>query len=652
MSHVADLANQDIHTYLAKHERKELLRLLTCGSVDDGKSTLIGRLLFDAKMIYEDQLAALHRDSTHHGNAGGEFDPALLTDGLKAEREQGITIDVAYRYFSTAARKFIIADTPGHEQYTRNMATGASNCDLAVILIDARRGVLTQTRRHSFIVSALGIQHVVVAINKMDLVDHDQAVFERIAAEYRSFAARLDVRDLEFVPISALNGDNVVEPSAKMPWYRGKTLMRLLETTYIEADRNLRDLRFGVQHVVRPDLEFRGYAGTVASGVIRKGDAVLVLPSRVRSHVESIVTYDGELPEAFAGQAVTLTLTDEIDVSRGDLLVRPGNVPHVRDSFDATVVWMSEQPMLPGRPYLLRHTTRTIPCRVRALRHRIDINTLHRQPAPQLGLNEIGRCQLKLEAPLCFDGYRRNRATGSFVLIDRITNATVAAGMILDQQAEDSLRDSWEAEPQSDDLTPQASRVTPTEREERFGQKPATVLLTGLSGAGKTTTAYALERRLFEQGRAVCVLDGANMRLGISKDLGFSAPERSENLRRSIEVARILVDGGIICIASFMAPSDAVREKARDLIGPERFVLVHVDAPLEVCMAREQADLYGTAEAGQRANVPGVSSSYERPENPDLVLPTDTWATERCVDAIIELLEARGILDPSPVDAS
>ncbi|MCH9680675.1 MAG: sulfate adenylyltransferase subunit CysN [Deltaproteobacteria bacterium] len=646
MSHVADLDTQDIHAYLAQHERKELLRLLTCGSVDDGKSTLIGRLLFDAKMIYEDQLAALHRDSTHHGNAGGQFDPALLTDGLKAEREQGITIDVAYRYFSTAARKFIIADTPGHEQYTRNMATGASNCDLAIILIDARRGVLTQTRRHSFIVSLLGIQHVVVAINKMDLVDYDRAVFDRIADEYRTFAARLEVRDLQFVPISALHGDNVVEPSASMPWYRGKTLMRLLETTYIEADRNLRDLRFGVQYVIRPDLDFRGYAGTVASGVVRPGDPVLVLPSRVRSRVQSIVTYEGEQDEAFAGQAVTLTLADQVDVSRGDMLVRPGNVPHVRDRFDATIVWMAEQPLVPDRQYLLRHTTRSIPCRVRTLRHRIDINTLHREPAAELALNEIGRCELRLEAPLCFDGYRRNRTTGAFVLIDRISNATVAAGMILDQQAEDSLRDTWEAEPNSGDLQPQVSRVQADERVERFGQRPATVLLTGLSGSGKTTTAYALERRLFEQGRAVCVLDGANMRLGISKDLGFSAPERSENLRRSVEVAKILLDGGLICIASFMAPSQAVRDKARQLVGPDRFLVVHVDAPLEVCMAREQAGLYGAAQAGQDSNVPGVSSSYEAPVAPDLVLPTATWPVERCVDAIIELLLSRGVLDP------
>ena len=506
MSHQSDLIATDIDAYLKQHEHKELLRFLTCGSVDDGKSTLIGRLLYDSKMIYEDQLAAIEKDSVTLGSVGGDFDPALLTDGLKAEREQGITIDVAYRYFSTAKRKFIIADTPGHEQYTRNMATGASTCDLAIILIDAREdhGVLTQTKRHSFIVSLLGIKHVIIAVNKMDLVDYSEERFEAIKSEYIDFATRLDMGDLHFVPMSALIGLNVVDQAdVEMPWYNGPTLMHLLENVHIASDRNLIDLRFPVQFVNRPDLNFRGFCGTVASGRVRKGDEVMVLPSKKTSRVKSIVTYDGELEEAFAPLAVTLTMEDEIDVSRGDMIVRPDNVPKSDDSFDATLVWMSEEPMVPGKQYLIKQTSKVVSGTVTTLRYRIDVNTLHRADAPTLALNEIGRCQIQLNQPIAFDGYRGNPGTGAFIVIDRISNITVAAGMILRRSAGEKL-DHWDDEA-SETLQTERSNVSAEEREARYGQKPATVLLTGLSGAGKTTLAYALERRLFDSGpRLLC----------------------------------------------------------------------------------------------------------------------------------------------------
>ena len=561
MSHQSDLIATDIDAYLAQHEQKEMLRFLTCGSVDDGKSTLIGRLLYDSKMIYEDQLAALEKDSVIHGTTGGRFDPALLTDGLRAEREQGITIDVAYRYFSTAKRKFIIADTPGHEQYTRNMATGASTADLAIILIDARNGVLTQTKRHSFIVSLLGIKHVLVAVNKMDLMGYSQEVFERIRADYQGFAARLDTPDLQFIPIAALHGDNVVDPSPHMPWYVGSTLMGFLENVYIGSDRNMEDFRFPVQYVNRPHLDFRGYCGTIASGIVRRGDEVMALPSRKTSRVRAIVTFDGELEEAFAPQAVTLTLEDELDISRGDMIVRPGNVPRLEQKFDAMLVWMAEQPMVPGKTYVFKQTTKLVTGTVSTLRYQVDVNTLHRRDAPTLTLNEIGRCAIALNEPLCIDAYKRNRASGAFIVIDRISNVTVGAGMILDRTTGEDRHDHWDDEPSSRRLSGQSSNVSAGERSARFGQKPVTLLLTGLTGAGKTTIAYALERRLFDAGRACTVLDGQNLRLGISKDLGFTAEDRSENLRRGAEVARLINEAGLICLAAFVAPSAEVRKK-------------------------------------------------------------------------------------------
>ncbi len=555
---------EDIHAYLARHQRKELLRFLTCGSVDDGKSTLIGRLLHDTKMIYEDQLAAVKRDSEKVGTTGaGEIDLALLTDGLKAEREQGITINVAYRYFSTDRRKFIIADTPGHEQYTRNMATGASTCQLAIILIDARHGVQTQTRRHSYIVSLLGIRHVVVAINKMDLVGFSQDVFERIKDDYTGFVAKLGLPDITFIPMSALKGDNVASKSDTMPWYTGPALLDRLETVHIASDRNLTDLRFPVQYVLRPNLDFRGFAGTIASGIIRKGDEVMALPSGKRSRVKSIVTYDGELDEAFAPQAVTVTLTDEVDVSRGDMLVRPDNPPHVSSQIEAMVVWMAEQPLVPGKAYTLKQTTRQVSAEVAAFRYGVDVNTLEHRTIARLGLNEVGNVQLSLTQPLACDPYRTNAATGAFILIDRLTNNTVGAGMILEagvtRQAEAVAT-----------VKARESLITPAEREQRFDQVPVTVLLVGLTGCGKSRIAYALERRLWDEGRAVMVLYGQNMRHGLNRDLGFTADDRSENLRRSAEVAKLMNDAGVITVAAFVAPHEAIREKAKQLIGRDR----------------------------------------------------------------------------------
>lgn len=646
MSHQSELIATDIEAYLAQHERKELLRFITCGSVDDGKSTLIGRLLYDSKMLYEDQLAQLESESKTHGTTGGKFDPALVTDGLKAEREQGITIDVAYRYFSTAKRKFIIADTPGHEQYTRNMATGASTADLAVILIDARQGVLTQTRRHSFIVSLLGIRHVVVTINKMDLVDFSQARFDEICGEYREFAARLDLPDLHFIPISALNGDNVVDPSPSMPWYRGSTLMNFLETVYIGSDRNFEDFRFPVQYVNRPDLNFRGFCGGIASGIVRKGDEIMVLPSRRTSRVKSIVTYDGEMEEAFTPLSVTLTLEDEVDCSRGDMIVRPGNVPRSSNEFDAMVVWMSSDAMVPGKTYLFKHTSQTVAGQIESLRYRVDVNTLHRMPAPDLQLNEIGRCTITLSSPIHFDPYRQNRTTGAFIIVDRITNSTVAAGMITSRETDKKQRLAlWEVEASSDSQdTSSVQVVTAEERQARLGQRPATLLLTGLSGSGKTTIARGVERALFEAGRTAIVLDGEELRRGLSGDLGFSADDRSENLRRCAQLARMLNENGFICLAALIAPEAQVRDKAAELIGRDRFITVYLDAGLEICRSRDPRGHYAMADADQLPKLPGAGASYEAPSEPDLTLNTSELSVADCVQQVVALLKDRGFV--------
>lgn len=636
MSHQSDLIATDINAYLAEHERKELLRFITCGSVDDGKSTLIGRLLYDSKLIYEDQLAKIEKDSQIHGTVGGDFDPALLTDGLKAEREQGITIDVAYRYFSTAKRKFIIADTPGHVQYTRNMATGASSADLAVILVDARHGILEQTRRHSFIVSLLGIRHILVAVNKMDLVDYREEVYEQIRDDYRAFAARLDIPDLHFIPISALKGDNVVDAGDNMPWYKGSTLMNFLESVYIGSDRNLQDFRFPVQIVLRPTLDFRGFAGTISSGIVRVGDEIITLPSRKKSRVKEIVTYDGQLQEACAPMSVTLTLEDEIDCSRGDIIVRTGNVPDLEQRFDATVVWMSESPMVPGKQYLIKQTTKTVAGNIKTLRYRIDVNTMHRIKTPALGLNEIGRVNVTLSEPLSVDRYRKNRSTGAFIIIDRITYETVGAGMILDRHTDETRKDHWDDDPQSATLVGTDSKVSHEERAARFGQQAVTVLLTGLPGSGKSTTATALERYLFEQGRTAVVLDGQNLRMGISRDLGFSLEDRSENVRRCSEIARLFNESGLISLLSLVAPKEDIRNKAGQVVGEDRFLVVHLNAPAELCAKRN---------AGEREITEQALLKYEAPVNPDLVLDTENQSTTECVASIVELLRQHNVID-------
>ena len=636
------LLNTDIDTYLQRHQQKELLRFLTCGSVDDGKSTLIGRLLHDTKMIYEDQLAAVKRDSAKVGTTGGDIDLALLTDGLKAEREQGITIDVAYRYFSTDKRKFIIADPPGHEQYTRNMATGASTCQLAIILIDARHGVMTQTRRHSFIVSLLGIKHIVVAINKMDLVGYSREVFETIKRDYTGFVAKLGIPEVQFIPMSALKGDNVADKTSAMPWYQGPPLLSHLETVHIASDRNLTDFRFPVQYVLRPNLNFRGFAGTVASGIIRKGDEITALPSGKKSRVQSIVTYDGEIDEAFSPMAVTLTLADEIDVSRGDMLVLPNNQPQVSSQVEAMVVWMSEKPFTPGKSYWIKQTTRTVAGEIAELRYSVDVNTLEQHPARQLAMNEVGHVMLSLNQPIAWDPYKNNSATGAFILIDRLTNNTVGAGMILESRDHGS-GDRWSQTPAVGGHS-RAGEVTPEDRQARLGHKPATILLTGLTGSGKASIAFALEKYLFDAGCSVTALTGANMRLGLCRDLGFSADDRSENLRRGAEVARILNDAGLICIAAFVAPHEAVRRKARQAVGPDRFIEVYLCAPIEVCRQRDKSGAYALADSGKILQFPGVSAAFEAPTDADLVLPTHEMDTETAVGRIVELLKKRGII--------
>ncbi|MEQ9725659.1 sulfate adenylyltransferase subunit CysN [Pseudomonas sp. WHRI 8822A] len=629
MSHQSDLISQDIHAYLAQHERKELLRFLTCGNVDDGKSTLIGRLLHDSKMIYEDHLEAITRDSKKSGTTGEEVDLALLVDGLQAEREQGITIDVAYRYFSTAKRKFIIADTPGHEQYTRNMATGASTCDLAIILIDARYGVQTQTRRHSFIASLLGIKHIVVAINKMDLKDFDQGVFEQIKADYLAFAEKIDLRPstLEFVPMSALKGDNVVNKSERSPWYTGKSLMEILESVEVAGDRNFDDLRFPVQYVNRPNLNFRGFAGTLASGIVRKGDEVIALPSGKGSTVKSIVTYEGELEQAGPGQAVTLTLEDEIDVSRGDMLVHADNRPQVVDTFDAMLVWMAEEPMLPGKKYDIKRATSYVPGSIASITHRVDVNTLEQGAASSLQLNEIGKVKVALDAPIALDGYEHNRTTGAFIIIDRLTNGTVGAGMII-------------ADASSSAHHADSGHVSTAERASRFGQQPATVLFSGLSGAGKSTLAYAVERKLFDMGRAVYVLDGQNLRHDLNKGLPQDRAGRTENWRRAAHVARQFNEAGLLTLAAFVAPDAEGREQAKVLIGAERLITVYVQASPQVCAERDPQGLY--AAAGD--NIPGESFPYDVPLNADLVIDTQSVSVEEGVKQVLAVLRTRGAI--------
>ena len=609
----------DIQAFLNQDEKKDLLRLLTAGSVDDGKSTLIGRLLFDSKRLYEDQLAALERDSKRVGHAGEEIDYALLLDGLKAEREQGITIDVAYRYFSTNKRKFIIADTPGHEQYTRNMVTGASTANLAIILIDATKGVITQTRRHTFLVSLLGIKHVVLAINKMDLVDYNQKIFDQICEDYKAFVTQLDIPDVHFIPLSALKGENVVEPSAKIPWYHGKSMLELLETVHISSDRNFDDMRYPVQYVLRPDRDFRGFSARIASGIIRKGEEVMVLPSRKISKIKNITTYNGELEEAFPPQSITITLEDEIDISRGDMIVYPDNLPRIERHFEATLVWMDENPMNPNTHFFIKHANNTTKVRIDNIRYRVDVNTLEKSPIDFFSLNEIGRVVLTANKPLFFDPYKKNRATGSFVLIDPITHNTCAVGMIIDKLDTDELpsRISNIDEERLNNLKIERGEclISTTERQQRYNQKGATIWITGLHGSGKNDLAFKLEKELFDRGATVVLLDGSSVRSGLSRELDFSPTDRAEHMRRAAEVCRLLNDQGIITICSFISPDDNIRKQVAEIIGINRFHLVYMDASIEYCRNYKPI-LYQQAEDGIIEELPGFHTKYEIPKKP------------------------------------
>lgn len=620
-------ANAAVAAYLQQHETKSLLRFITCGSVDDGKSTLIGRLLHDSKLLLDDQLTALESDSRRHGTQNGEIDFALLVDGLAAEREQGITIDVAYRFFSTEKRKFIVADCPGHEQYTRNMATGASTADLAVVLVDARKGLLTQTRRHSYIVSLLGIRHVVLAVNKMDLVDYDQAVFDDIVAGYRDLAGQLGIAHVASIPLSALKGDNMLVHSPAMPWYRGGTLLEHLEN--VDVTRGVRDtgFRMPVQWVCRPDQSFRGFAGTVVAGEIAPGAPIVVLPSGRRSQVERIVTADGDLTQAGAGRAVTLTLTDEIDISRGDIIAAASNPPEVADQFAAHLLWLGEQPLLPGRPYWLKIGARTVSAQVTEIKHKIDVNTQDHLAAKHLDLNEVAYCNLYLDQPIAFEAYADNHELGAFILIDRQSNATVAAGT-LDFALRRAANIHW-----------QHVDVDKTARARIKGQQPRCLWFTGLSGSGKSTIANLVEKRLLAMGHHTYLLDGDNVRHGLNKDLGFTDEDRVENIRRVAEVARLMVDSGLIVLVSFISPFRAERRMARELFAEDEFLEVFVDTPLEVAEKRDVKGLYAKARAGDIKNFTGIDSPYERPEHAEIVLDTvNNRATDIAEQIVLRIL--------------
>ncbi len=611
---------------------KGVLRFLTCGSVDDGKSTLIGRLLYDSKRLFDDQIAVLRRDTEKHGSEGAEIDFALLLDGLEAEREQGITIDVAYRFFATEARKFVVADTPGHEQYTRNMATGASTADLAVILVDARKGVLPQTKRHTYIAHLLGIRHVVLAINKMDLVEYSRGTYNRIIADYCDTAEQLNFASMTPIPMSARFGENVARLSAHMPWYPGPTLLAHLEAVEIGRDDAAQPFRLPVQWVNRPNLDFRGFSGTVVSGAIAAGDPIVSAASGARSSVARIVTVDGDLERAHAGAAVTLVLADEIDVSRGDVLVPPDARPEVSNQFTARVIWMDDQPMMPGRPYVLKLGPRSVPASVTQLKHKIDINTLEHKPARSLELNEIGLCNFNTAAPLAFDAYADNRDMGGFIIIDRYTNRTVGAGMIAY-----SLR-------RASNIHWQAMAVDKAQRAAMKDQKPVVLWFTGLSGSGKSTIASLVERKLALLNRHTYALDGDNVRHGLNKDLGFAAADRVENIRRIGEVAKLFVDAGLIVLCSFISPFRAERRQVRELLGADEFVEIFVDAPLEVCVERDPKGLYKKAKAGEIKNFTGFDSPYERPEHPELILDAGAREAEALADDVVAYLQQKGVV--------
>ena len=625
----ADLIETDIDAYLHQHQHKTLLRFITCGSVDDGKSTLIGRLLYDSKMIFEDQLAALEADSKKVGTQGGAIDFALLVDGLAAEREQGITIDVAYRFFATDHRKFIVADTPGHEQYTRNMVTGASTADAAVVLIDARRGVLTQTRRHSYLVNLLGIRKVVLAVNKMDLVDWDQSIFDGIVAEYREFADLIGLTDFTAIPMSALDGQNITEQSTAAPWYDGPPLMRWLEAIEVEDALPTQPFRMPVQWVNRPNLDFRGFSGQIAAGTVKPGDRVKVLPSGRESRVARIVVMPGDLDSAQAGQSVTITLTDEVDVSRGDVLVSADDPSPVANQFETTLVWMDDEPMLPGRPYLMKIGAQTVTATITEPKYRVQVNTLEHIAAKRLELNEIGVCNISLDRAIPFEAYATNRDLGGFILIDRMSNRTVGAGML-----HFALR-------RADNIHWQATDVHKAARAAQKAQKGRVVWFTGLSGAGKSTIANLVEKRLHALGRHTYLLDGDNVRHGLNKDLGFTEEDRVENIRRVAEVSKLMVDAGLIVLTAFISPFRAERRMAREMLEDGEFVEVYVETPLAVAEERDVKGLYKKARAGDLKNFTGVDSPYEAPEHPEIVVDTIGMTAVEAAEAIVEWLETK-----------
>ncbi len=631
MTRFVEFQGGDVDAFLAEQEQKDLLRFITCGSVDDGKSTLIGRLLYESKMLFEDQLAALEADSKKVGTQGGNLDFALLVDGLSAEREQGITIDVAYRAFTTARRKFIVADTPGHEQYTRNMATGASTAELAIILIDARKGVLTQTRRHSFICKLLGIRHLVLCINKMDLVGFSRETFKTIEADYRKFATELGITsEIKVIPVSALMGDNMIERSAHMQWYQGPTLMGHLETVPVGDDAKNKPLRMPVQWVNRPDQNFRGFAGTIASGTVKPGDKVKVLPSGKTSIITRIVTQDGDLPEAIAEQAVTLTFADEIDASRGDVLCAAQNPVEVSDQFEVQVLWMGDEPMLPGRAYLIKSATKSLPGTLDKLKYKVNVNTLEKQAAETLTLNEIGLCNLELNGPLAFEPYEQDKALGSFIIVDRFSNTTVGMGLI-----NFALR-------RAANIHWQAMDVNKVSRAALLQQKATVLWFTGLSGAGKSTIANLVEKKLHARGRLTYLLDGDNVRHGLNRDLGFTDHERVENIRRVAEVAKLMTDAGLITLVSFISPFQAERQMARELVGEGEFMEIFVDTSLAEAEKRDVKGLYAKARRGALKNFTGISSPYEAPEHPELRVDTGLNSPENAAEQVVQMLVAKG----------